>query len=90
MCSIAIIISPVVILSSDTHIARFTTHLGTRINQKQQNTNLILKRVKSRIRFVHQKRTYGVTSVIGHTFSENKDKDKTGYYFESNSFFTLF
>jgi len=29
MCSIAIIISPVVILSSDTHVARFTTHVGT-------------------------------------------------------------
>jgi hypothetical protein len=29
ICSIAIIISPVVILSSDTHVARFTTHLGT-------------------------------------------------------------
>ena len=28
MCSIATIISPVVILSSDTHVARFTTHLG--------------------------------------------------------------
>ena len=59
-------------------------------HQKQQNTNLFLKRVKSRIRVVHQKMAYGVTSVIEHTFSENKDKDKVGYYFESNSFFTLF
>ena len=69
---------------------KYDHNLGTKINQKQQNINLILKRIKSRIKFVHQKMTYGVTSVIEHTFSENKDKDKAGYYFESNSFFTLF
>ena len=69
---------------------KYDHNLGTKINQKQQNINLILKRVKSRIRFVHQKMTYGVTYVIGHTFSENKDKDKAGYYFESKSSFTLF
>ena len=51
---------------------------------------MILKRVKFRIRFVHQKMTVGVTSVIGHAFSQNNDKGKAGYYFESNSFFTLF
>jgi hypothetical protein len=50
MCSIAIIISPVVILSSDTQVARFTTNLGTKINQKQQNANLFPKRVKPKIK----------------------------------------
>jgi hypothetical protein len=29
ICSITVIISLVVILSSDTYVARFTTHLGT-------------------------------------------------------------
>jgi hypothetical protein len=69
---------------------KYDYNLGTKINQKQQNINLILKRIKSRIRFVHQKMSIGVTSVIGHTFSENKDKDKAGGYFESKSSFTLF
>ena len=69
---------------------KYDHNLGTKINQKQQNINLILKRIKFRIRLVHQKMTYGVTSVIEHTFSENKDKDKAGYYFESKSSFTLF
>jgi len=48
---------------------KYDHNLGTKINQKQQNINLILKRIKSRIKFVHQKMTYGVTSVIEHTFS---------------------
>ena len=69
---------------------KYDHNLGTKINQKQQNINLILKRVKFRIRFVHQKMTVGVTSVIGHAFSENKDKGKAGCYFESKSSFTLF
>ena len=69
---------------------KYDQNSGTRINQKQQNINLILKRVKSRIRFVHQKMAVGVTSVIGHTFSENKNKDRVDYYFESKSSFTLF
>jgi hypothetical protein len=69
---------------------KYNYNLGTKINQKQQNINLILKRIKSRIRFVHQKMAIGVTSVNGHTFSENKDKDKAGCYFESKSSFTLF
>ena len=69
---------------------KYDHNLGTKIKEKQQNINLILKRVKSRIRFVHQKMIYEVTSVIGHTFSENKDKGKAGYYFEFKSSFTLF
>jgi hypothetical protein len=36
-CSIAMTISPVVILSSDTHVARFTTHLGTDSGVKSYN-----------------------------------------------------
>jgi hypothetical protein len=69
---------------------KYDHNIGTKINQKQQNINLILKRVKSRIRFVYQKMICEVTSVIGHIFSENKNKDRVDYYFESNSFFTLF
>ena len=69
---------------------KYNHNLGIKIKEKQQNTNLFLKRVKSRIRFGHQKMAVGVTSVIGHTFSENNDKCKAGYYLESNSFFTLF
>jgi hypothetical protein len=69
---------------------KYDYNLGTKSNQKQQNINRMLKRVKSRIRFVHQKMAVGITSVIGHTFSENNDNDKAGYYFESKSSFTLF
>ena len=69
---------------------KYDHNLGTKIKEKQQNINLILKRVKSRIRFVHQKMICGVTSVIGHIFSENKNKDRIDYYFESKSSFTLF
>jgi len=69
---------------------KYDHNLVIKINQKQQNTNPFLKRVKSRIRVVHQKTAYGVTWVIEHTFSENKDKGKAGYYFESKSSFTLF
>ena len=69
---------------------KYNHNLGIKIKEKQQNTNPFLKRVKSRIRFVHQKMAVGVTSVIGHTFSENKNKDRVDYYFESKSSFTLF
>jgi hypothetical protein len=56
----------------------------------EHNVNIFLKLAKSRIRFVHQKRVCEVTSVVGHTFSENKNKYRVDYYFESKLSFTLF
>ena len=72
------------------NLQKYDHNLGIKIKEKPQNTNLFLKRVKSRIRFVYQKMICEVTSVIGHIFSENKNKDRVDYYFESNSFFILF